>query len=293
MRFAIFFTILALAWSLTPEDIEKISGKKWKAGHSPISDMPLAEFKKLVRVPLPPVEQMPMMGKYNPSVLNQPGIPDSFDARTQWPTCVEIGKIRNQAHCGSCWAFAGAESLGDRFCANDDDHGALSPQDLVSCDYLDSGCNGGNLESEWSWMKSTGICTDDCMGYKSANGTVPACPVTCDDLVTPIVRYKAKRYAHIQANQIQQDLSKNGPIEVAFYVYEDFRSYKSGVYHHVTGSLLGGHAVKLIGWGVDGSTPYWLIANSWDVTWGEQGFFRILRGKNECSIESMVYAGYV
>lgn len=51
----------------------------------------------------------------------------------------------------------------------------------------------------------------------------------------------------------------------------------------------GGHAVRLVGWGVDKVTamPYWLIANSWGPDWGENGFFRIRRGTNEAFIESM------
>lgn len=48
---------------------------------------------------------------------------------------------------------------------------------------------------------------------------------------------------------------------------QDFLSYKSGVYHHTTGSSLGGHAVKLIGWGVEDGTPYWLLVNSWNEQW--------------------------
>lgn len=83
----------------------------------------------------------------------------------------------------------------------------------------------------------------------------------------------------------------NGPVEAAFYVYRDFISYKSGVYHHTSGSFLGGHAIKIIGWGVDGSTPYWIIANSWGTTWGINGFFWMLRGRNECGIESQVITG--
>ena len=39
-------------------------------------------------------------------------------------------------------------------------------------------------------------------------------------------------------------------METGFVVYEDFMNYKSGVYHHVSGKMLGGHAVKIIGWGV-------------------------------------------
>lgn len=84
---------------------------------------------------------------------------------------------------------------------------------------------------------------------------------------------------------------KNGPVQTAFTVYADFMSYKSGVYQHKTGEQLGGHAVKMVGWGVDNGVPYWLIANSWNTDWAENGFFRIIRGKNECGIEKNVVAG--
>jgi cathepsin B len=43
----------------------------------------------------------------------------------------------------------------------------------------------------------------------------------------------------------------HGPLSVAFTVYGDFPTYKSGVYKHVSGSALGGHAVEMVGWGVD------------------------------------------
>lgn len=84
---------------------------------------------------------------------------------------------------------------------------------------------------------------------------------------------------------------KNGPLGVAFYVYEDFLLYKSGIYQHVTGSFLGGHAVKLLGWGVEKNVSYWLLANSWNPDWGEAGYFRMLRGNDECGIESRCVAG--
>jgi len=87
------------------------------------------------------------------------------------------------------------------------------------------------------------------------------------------------------------EISTNGSVAVAFTVYEDFPTYKSGVYQHVTGSALGGHAVKAIGYGVENGTKYWLIANSWNETWGDQGFFKILRGSNHCGIEDSANAG--
>jgi len=45
----------------------------------------------------------------------------------------------------------------------------------------------------------------------------------------------------------------------------------AGVYQHVTGSMLRGHAVKIIGWGVEKDVPYWLVANSWNSDWGDNG----------------------
>jgi cathepsin B len=104
--------------------------------------------------------------------------------------------------------------------------------------------------------------------------------------------YGARAYTiSDDVKEIQKELMTNGPVEVAFSVYEDFLSYKTGVYKHHAGSSLGGHAVKMIGWGVENNTPYWLIANSWNTDWGDKGFFKILRGKNECGIESEITAG--
>ena len=90
---------------------------------------------------------------------------------------------------------------------------------------------------------------------------------------------------------IKTELMTNGPIEVAFTVYEDFMTYKSGIYQHVEGGYLGGHAVKLVGWGVEDGIEYWKIANSWNETWGEDGYFRIIAGKDECGIQDAGVAG--
>lgn len=91
---------------------------------------------------------------------------------------------------------------------------------------------------------------------------------------------------------IMTEVYKNGPVEVSFSVYEDFAHYKSGVYKHVTGDEMGGHAVKLIGWGTsEDGEDYWLLANQWNRGWGDDGYFKIIRGTNECGIEEEVVAG--
>jgi cathepsin B len=98
---------------------------------------------------------------------------------------------------------------------------------------------------------------------------------TCVDKTTPFTahKYKAATYYAVgswlffweRAYAIQTEIMKGGPLQVGFSVYQDFLSYKSGVYKYTTGGLLGGHAVKIVGWGVDSASklPYWLVANSW------------------------------
>ena len=58
------------------------------------------------------------------------------------------------------------------------------------------------------------------------------------------------------------------------------------MYQRVTDDHVTRGAVKLIGWGVEDGVSYWLAANSWNKNWGENGYFKILRGSNECEIES-------
>ncbi len=91
------------------------------------------------------------------------------------------------------------------------------------------------------------------------------------------------------------DIMAYGPITVAFDVYDNFYTYNpvTEVYNQSSGSYLGGHAVKAVGWGeTDGGMPYWILANSWDTTWGDGGFFKFLRGYNFLGIESYATSVY-
>jgi len=85
-------------------------------------------------------------------------------------------------------------------------------------------------------------------------------------------------------NQIQT----YGPVATVYALYGDFYNYKSGIYAHVSGASKGNHVVKLVGWGNSNGVNYWIAANSWGSSWGEQGYFRIKFG--EVSIDDTVYA---
>lgn len=241
-----------------------------------------------------------MMGLRNFLPLNQElvygdvsDLPENFDARVQWPDCVH--PIRNQGKCGSCWAFAASEVLSDRFCIASEGkvNVVLSPEDMVSCDYLDHGCNGGNPVFSWVYLRYFGIVTDQCKPYTSGTGDVEKCQLFSHECRAEGVEYKKYKAGALPSllgsvEKIKNSLVNEGPVETGFMVYEDFMSYKSGIYEHKTGKLLGGHAVKIVGYGVENGTEYWIVANSWGPEWGENGFFKIKMG--ECNFEGMAVA---
>merc|ERR1711934_866379 len=123
----------------------------------------------------------------------------------------------------------------------------------------------------------------------------PKCPSKCDaDAKAPHNTFGKKiKYTGHGANfgnvaAIQKAIMTGGPVEAAFTVYSDFENYAGGVYSHTSGKVAGGHAIRIVGWGVDSGTKYWKVANSWNPHWGEKGYFRIKHG--ECGIEEQAAA---
>lgn len=264
-------------------------GLSWTAGrNSRFEGMSVGEVKRMLGV-------NPKHLSNTHPIVNGPaaeGVPESFDARKQWPGCIH--PILDQGKCGSCWAFGATEVLSDRFCiqSNKSIDVVLSPQSLVSCDiYGNLGCNGGTPQLAWEYMELAGVATLECFPYTSgANGSHVKCASECAD-GKAMKKYKAKtftQHTYKNAAEIQAAIYANGPVEGAFQVYDDFIQYKSGVYtKSATAKLLGGHAIKIIGWGHDDASnkDYWIIANSWGTSWGIDGFFWIARGNNMCGIE--------
>jgi cathepsin B len=110
--------------------------------------------------------------------------------------------------------------------------------------------------------------------------STPSCKTSCDSGSSYAGTYADDKKLHKFTSaytvtnlpgdwgKIQQELMTNGPIEVAFYVFDDFFAYKSGVYSKTAGAVqMGGHGVKLIGWGVENGTKYWTCQNSWNTDW--------------------------
>jgi len=306
---------------LSDEFIEHINKQKstWRAGRNFAQNIPLDYFRNLMGVLPDHKNYMPPLHIHNVEGVQ---IPANFDARQQWPDCPTIKEIRDQGSCGSCWAFGAVEVMSDRVCihSKSETHFRFSADDLVSCCYTcGMGCNGGYPGSAFHYWVRKGIVSggpygsdQGCRPYEIApcehhvNGSrlpctgdenkTPKCVQQCEAGYTiPYEQdrhYGSKAYAvSSRVEQIQTEIMTNGPVEGAFSVYADLLTYKSGVYQHISGKFLGGHAIRILGWGIENRVPYWLIANSWNTDWGDRGTFKILRGEDHLGIESAIVAG--
>lgn len=291
--------------------------KNWVAGHNRYFDgRTMEEIKNLMGTLETPEEHKLPIKEIEPLK----DIPTEFFSAIQWPKCESIKEVRDQSTCGSCWAFGAAEAMSDRICivSNQTLQTRISTEDLLTCCGIScgNGCNGGYPSGAWNYFKRSGLVTgwlyNDtkyCQPYHfapcdhhttgryqpcGASQPTPKCVQSCVNGATySSDKWFADTVYGVSSNveKIQTEIMIHGPVEAAFTVYNDFLTYKSGVYHHVSGSALGGHAIKIVGWGVENGTPYWLVANSWNEDWGDKGFFKILRGKNECGIEGQIVAG--
>jgi len=273
-----------LHWTATMN--EKFLGYTYQDAEGVLGFVPNKELRQKYKVHLAASEE-----------VHSAAIPDRFDARTQWPSCVH--GVLDQGDCGSCWAFGSTESLSDRFCikSNTSVNVMLSVEELVSCN--DEGieaCRGGDPLTAYMYTSEWGLPIDSCFPYTAgANGTVPACRSSCVNQSQPYQSYYSQLSTirwHLTEDGIQSAVFSDGPVVACFSVYEDFFHYSSGVYVYASGDYVGGHCVKIVGWGIDSQSgmDYWIVQNSWGNDWGMKGFFWIERGVDMCGIEREVFS---
>ena len=323
--------MLLLASSLTAAsdfgaivDIVNSGNSTWVAG--PV-DRSLEDFKTMCGTWMPGHENYVDANLPAYPVDENAAFADSLDWRVKAPQCTVISKIRDQSACGSCWAFGSTETFEDRRCIATGKDVEFSSLDTAGCCKgafcgFSAGCGGGQPSAALKWMDTTGVVTGEdfydvgdgksckpytlqpCAHHVPATSKYPVCPsaeyaVKCDKTCsetgysTSYANDKVKGAKTAACYTIAQMMTalQKGPLSVAFTVYADFPTYKSGVYKHTTGAALGGHAVEVIGYGTDATAgDYWVVKNSWNEQWGDGGTFKIARGNNECGIESQASA---
>eukprot|EP00929_Paragymnodinium_shiwhaense_P077631 TRINITY_DN399_c1_g1_i1.p1 TRINITY_DN399_c1_g1~~TRINITY_DN399_c1_g1_i1.p1 ORF type:complete len:365 (-),score=86.20 TRINITY_DN399_c1_g1_i1:204-1214(-) len=211
-------------------------------------------------------------------------LPDSID----WVAKGAVTPVKNQAQCGSCWAFSSTGALEGAWQIATGKLVSFSEQQLVDCAkfrYGNMGCSGGLQPRAFKYIESNALCTEDEYPYTGKNSLFTPCKAS--SCTTPgLAKGALTTFVNVQGTEqgLMSALVQQ-PVAVSLEADKDvFHLYTHGI---VQGSGCGttlDHAVLAVGYGTDDGKKYWKVKNSWTTSWGEQGYVRIIRGSDECGI---------
>lgn len=273
--------------------------RSWTMGVNQFSDMSDEEFDQKVLMAPQDCSATHRSG-IKANLSDVPNLPASMD----WREKGVISEVKNQGHCGSCWTFSTVGCLEAHMAIKYDAWQAprLSEQQLVDCAqaFDNHGCSGGLPSHAFQYIQSAGgLSTEFSYPYHAKDGTCafnstgplapgsPFEPLSAG--VGAVVPGGSVNISQGDEASLQYYIATKGPVSVAFQVASDFRHYSTGVYSSTVCKNGPGdvnHAVLAIGYGTDPSSSkkYWTIKNSWDYTWGNEGFFKIEAFKNMCGV---------
>lgn len=202
--------------------------------------------------------------------------------------------VRDQRHCGSCWAFGTCGVFESVIALVDHQQVDLSEQELVSCDSSSDGCQGGFEAFDFLRMK--GIALESAFPYDTRNSLSPPYWPSCRSNLPKTYDIDSWAYVGSQSgipsvDGIKQAIYKYGPVAVCVWADEHFQAYTGGVFNWWRGTRnQPNHLVVLVGW--DDSDGAWILRNSWGSTWGESGYMRIKYDSSSVGYAACYIASY-
>ena len=312
---ATFFCLLVAepAEGQVKSDIERINrqitleGLEWEAGDTSLSVLPLYERRLRIGTWSPSFD---ILGDLVP-IEEKSGLVSSIN----WASSNGrnyITRIRDQKSCGACWAFAVLAAAEGQYNIEHDRYSVqlagrsplppktlglhsgstafipptriaalpgpdLSEQDLISCTTAGS-CDGGFVSKAADMLRDQGVVSENCFPYEAGNLACSRC-ASWRNVLSKIAGWRWITNYTANVNAIKTVL-QDGPVVSFMEVYDDFYSYRNGIYARTAGAgYEGGHAVLMVGY--DDADNCWICKNSWGTNWGENGYFKIRRGNSE------------
>jgi cathepsin F len=211
---------------------------------------------------------------------------EAAPASHDWRKEGAVGPVKDQGSCGSCWAFSTVGNLEGLNYIKNKQLVQYSEQQLVDCDKKDSGCNGGLMENAFNYLKEAGgIMKQSDYKYTARDGT---CKFSKTKVALQITGYKSA--ASQDEEEIKSFLYSTGPLAIAINA-DPLQFYNGGIIDEDSSSCDPqglNHGVTLVGYGSENGSDYWVIKNSWGTGWGEEGYFRMARGKGTCGVNTYV-----
>lgn len=243
--------------------------------------------------------------------IPEESLPLNWDWRNVGGVSYVTEEVQTQGECGACYVFSTITSLESRLRikTNNQDKTKFSKQFPLSYNFYSEGCDGGYPILVGKFFQEFEILPEDCLPYTQSDKSYNQ---ACDYKNKYKRKYRASKYEYLggfygatNEAMMLKELRARGPFPGNILVPYTFNLYRSGIYSHSqlvrnsnkvsTARMIDRnlswekveHSITIVGYGEENGVKYWIGKNTWGRGWGEDGYFRILRGENEVSIESM------
>ncbi|KAG7224137.1 hypothetical protein INR49_019872 [Caranx melampygus] len=257
--------------------------KSYRLGMTYFADMDNEEYKRMISQGCLRFfnSSMPRQGSAFLRLPEGNDLPDTVD----WRDKGYVTDVKDQKQCGSCWAFSTTGSLEGQNFRKTGKLVSLSEQQLVDCsgDYGNMGCDGGLMDNAFKYIQANGgIDTEESYPYEAEDGECRFKPENIGAKCTGFVDVKQG-----DEGALKEAVATIGPVSVGIDAgHSSFQLYESGVYDEPECSSTElDHGVLAVGYGSENGKDYWLVKNSWGLSWGDNGYIMMSRNKhNQCGI---------
>lgn len=262
-------------------DFNRKNGLTFRVGINKFSCHTPSEYKLLLGSP----SQYTKSDK-KPKSKSRVSIPDSCD----WRDKGVVNPVRDQGICGACWTFSAITTSESAYAIHTGKLLQFSEQNIIDCSPF-SGCGGGWADDACLFIinqQNGQFNSLQDYPYKAMQSSECSYdPSKAIGKISSIIKVEIA-----DENDLKEKVALYGVASICIAANNyPFQSYSGGILddEDCAGTYLS-HAVAAVGYGTENGIDYWIVRNSWGSSWGEDGYVRMIRNKNnQCGIATRAF----
>jgi len=270
--------------------LKRVAGRKGY-GITKFSDLSPQQFRQQYLLPKGSIDVGLLKSKFPTTIISDKAAPAACD----WRNKNAVTPVKDQQQCGSCWAFSTTENFESMWFLGGNPIPTLAPQQLVDCDPQSQGCGGGWTYWAFEYLMTAGVGGQEGEISYPYTATTGTCAFNAADVVAKLTNFTfatnpcESGSCPVQDTMLQSQLNSVGPLSICVNAgtWSDWTGPEPMTADECPGDADDlDHCVQLVGY--DWNQGYWIVRNSWNTDWGQQGYIYLQTGANTCGLGDVV-----